>query len=185
MTTKTGPVTAEDLLEMPDDGFRYELVKGELKRMAPAGNKHGYIAVNIAGPLYQHVKANNLGRIYAAETGFKLASDPDTVLAPDAAFISRERLESAGEVEGYWPGAPDLAVEVVSPNDRHTEVVEKALSWLEAGCRMVLVADPGRRLVTVYRSRDDIHLLTADANDAIDGADVVPGWRLPLTELFA
>jgi hypothetical protein len=102
---------------MPDDGFRYELVRGELRRMPPAGDEHGYLALEIASDLRNHVKANNLGRTDAAETGFKLASDPDTVRAPDVAFVRRERAEKVGRVTGYWPGAPDLAVEVVSPND--------------------------------------------------------------------
>jgi len=183
MTIEARQVTAEELLRMPDDGSRYELVKGELRNMVPAGNKHGYLALEIASELRSHVKANNLGRVYAAETGFKLASDPDTVMAPDAAFVSRERLDEVGETSGYWPGAPDLVVEVVSPNDRHSDVVEKALAWLEAGCRMVLVADPERRTVTVYRSLEDIRILTG--NDAIEGADVVSGWRLPLADIFA
>jgi len=183
MTIQTGPVTAEELLRKPDDGFRYELVRGELRKMPPAGSEHGYIAMRLGSRLGRHVEANDLGRVYAAETGFKLTSDPDTVRAPDAAFIGRERVEEAGRVEGYWPGAPDLAVEVVSPGDTHTEVVEKALAWLGAGSRMVLVVDPGQRTATVYRSLDDIRILTE--GDAIDGADVVPGWRLPVAELFA
>ena len=183
MTIRNGPVTDEELLNKPDDGFRYELVEGELRKMPPAGSEHGYIAVNLTIPLGQHVKANQLGRVYAAETGFLIARDPDTVRAPDVAFVSRERVEKAGRVEGYFPGAPDLAVEVVSPNDTHTQVVEKALAWLEAGCRMVLVVDPSQRTVTVYRSLDNIRILTE--NDQLDGADVVPGWRLPVAELFA
>ncbi len=85
-------------------------------------------------------------------------------------------------MEGYWPGAPDLAAEVVSPNDTHTGVTEKALAWLEAGSRMVLVVDPLQRTVTVYRSLDDIRVLTEDAT--VDGGDVVPGWRLPVADLF-
>ena len=124
-----------------------------------------------------------MGRVYAAETGFKIASDPDTVRAPDAAFVGRECLEKVGRVEGFWPGAPDLVVEVVSPGDTHAEVVEKSLAWLDAGCRMVLVAEPVRKVVTVYHSREDICILTAD--EAVNGADVVPGWRLPVAEIFA
>ena len=178
-------MTAEQLLGRQDDDRRYELVKGELREMAPAGNKHGYLALEVGSELRNHVKANGLGRAYTAETGFKIHSDPDTVRAPDAAFVSRERLDRIGEVEGYWPGAPDLAVEVVSPSDVHTEVVEKALSWLEAGCRMVLVVDPGQSSVTVYRSVEEIRILRAGTGDAVDGGDVVPGWRLPLAELFA
>lgn len=122
--------------------------------MAPAGGgEHGYLAPEIAAERRNHVKANVLGRVYTAETGFKLSSNPDTVRAPDAAFVGRERVEKAGRVKGYWPGAPDLAVEMVSPNDTHSEVIGKALACLEAGSRMVLVVDPERRTVTVYRSR--------------------------------
>ena len=168
---------------MPDDGMRHELVRGELREMSPAGNEHGYLAMKVGRLLGNHVEDNKLGWVYAAETGFKIASDPDTVRAPDAAFVSRERVEKVGRVAGFWPGAPDLAVEVVSPGDTHAEVVEKALSWLEAGCRMVLVAEPERKAVTVYRSREDIRIVTGD--EAVDGADVVPGWRLPVAEIFA
>ena len=185
MTIKTKPFTAEELLRMPDDGSRYELVEGELKKMAPAGDVHGYLALRIASRLERHVDANNLGRTYAAETGFKISSNPDTVRAPDAAFVSRERVEKAGRVRGYWPGAPDLAVEVVSPNDTHSEVIGKALAWLAAGSRMVLVVDPEKHTVTDYRSRDEIRVLTAGAGDTVEGADVVPGWKLPVAELFA
>lgn len=185
MTVRARPITAEELLDRPDDGLRYELVRGELREMAPAGNRHGYLALEIGAELRNHVKANELGRTYTAETGFKIASDPDTVRAPDAAFVSQDRLDRVGEVEGYWPGAPDLVVEVISPNDVHTEVVEKALSWLEAGCRMVLIVDPGQRTVTVYRSLEDIRILRAAAGDSVDGADVAPGWSLALAELFA
>ncbi len=185
MTIETRHTTAEELLRTPDDGFRYELVGGELRKMAPAGNKHGYLALRIASRLERHVEENGLGKAYAAETGFKLSSNPDTVRAPDAAFVSRARLDETGEVEGYWPGAPDLAVEVISPSDTHTEVVEKALAWLEAGCRMVLAVDPSRRTVTVYRALDDIRILTGEAGEILDGADVVPGWSLPVAELFA
>jgi Uma2 family endonuclease len=128
MTSETGHIAAEELLRMPDDGSHYELVRGKLRRMTPAGNRHGYIAGELFAELRNHVKANNLGRTYAAETGFKVASDPDTVRAPDAAFISRQQVEKTGSTEGYWPGAPDLAVEVVSPNDTHSEVVEKTLA---------------------------------------------------------
>ncbi len=133
--------------------------------------------------LAQHIEINGLGRVYAAETGFEIHSNPDTVRAPDVAFVSRERLEEVGPVEGYWPGAPDLAVEVVSPTDRHTEVVEKALEWLDAGCRMVLVVDPKQHTVTVYRSRENIRILAE--GDALGSADAIPGSSLPVTEIFA
>jgi Uma2 family endonuclease len=175
-------ITAEDLLRLPDDGLRYELVRGELRKMTPAGHQHGRIAINITTPLDQHVRAHNLGVVYAAETGFKLATDPDTVRAPDVAFIRRDRVEAVGDVEGYWPGAPDLAVEVISPSDTYTEVEEKIFYWLDAGVRLVIAANPRQHTVTVYRSRADIVLLTED--DTLDGSDVVPGWILPVREVF-
>ena len=178
-------MTAEELWRMPDDGMRHELIYGELRTMAPSSGEHGWIALNVGGPLREHVRAMALGRAFAAETGFMLARDPDLVRAPDAAFVSRERVEALGRVEGFWPGAPDLAVEVVSPGDTHAEVTEKALAWLAAGSRMVLVADPSRHAVTVYRSREDIRILVSEAGDVIDGADVVPGWKLPVAEVFA
>ncbi len=176
-------VTAEELLRMADDGFRYELVRGELRRMTPAGNVHGRVAMNIGTALNNHVKAHDLGTVYAAETGFRLATDPDTVRAPDVAFVSRERVEAVGEVEGYWPGAPDLAVEVVSPDDSHVEVEEKVFDWLDAGTKMVLAVSPRRRSVTLYRSQSDITILTG--TDVLDGGDVVPGFQLTLREIFA
>lgn len=183
MAIKEKLYTAEELLRLPDGDKRRELVRGKLREMTPAGNEHGHIAGEIFGELRNYVKANNLGQTYIAETGFKIASDPDTVRAPDAAFLSCKRLEEVGSVEGFWPGTPDLVVEVVSPGDTHAEVVEKSLAWLDAGCRMVLVAEPRRKVVTVYRSREDIRILTTD--EAVDGADVVPGWRLPVAEIFA
>ena len=108
-------VTVDELLRMPNDGFRYELVQGELRRMNPAGNEHGRVAMNVGISLGTYVKAHDLDAVYAAETGFKLATDPDTIRAPDVAFVSRSRVEAIGDMEGFWPEAPDLAVEVVLP----------------------------------------------------------------------
>ena len=181
--TTTQKVTAEELLNMADDGYRYELVKGELVKMAPAGHGHGVLAMELSWRLAQHVSANSLGQVCTAETGFRIASNPDTVRAPDAAFIRRDRAEEIGQVEGYWPGAPDLAVEVISPSDRYTEVQAKVLDWLNAGTRMVVVVNPRDQTATVHRSLTDIVILTR--NDILEGSDVVPGWTLPLEELFA
>ncbi|MBI4639744.1 MAG: Uma2 family endonuclease [Candidatus Tectomicrobia bacterium] len=180
MTTQL--MTAEDLLRMPDDGFRYELVSGELRRMPPAGHTHGRIAATVTGSLVQHVATNKLGTVYAAETGFKLAANPGHVRAPDVAFIRRERVIEVGEIEGYWPGAPDLVVEVVSPSDSYSEVEEKVFDWLEAGTRMVIVINSRRRAVTVYHSLTDIIVLKE--NDTLDGGKVVPGWTMPVRDLF-
>ena len=175
--------TADELLHMPDDGFRYELVRGELRRMTPAGSEHGRITVRITWRLAKHVEENQLGTVYAAETGFRLATNPDTVRAPDAAFVSRERVEAVGEVEGFWPEAPQVAVEVISPGDSYADVEEKVFDWLNAGTKMVVVINPRQRSVTVYKSPTDIAAL-AEA-DVLDGGDVVPGFQLTLREIFA
>ena len=182
MTTTDLLATAEDLLCMPSDGFRYELVRGEVRKMAAAGHRHGRVAINLTVPLAAHVRARGLGAVYAAETGFKLAADPDTVRAADAAFVRRDRVEEVGDSEGFWPGAPDLAVEVVSPSDRYTEVQEKVLEWLEAGTRIVIVIDSEDKTVTVYRSRAEVRVLGVD--DMLEGGDVVLGWSMPVRELF-
>ena len=176
-------VTADELLLMPDDGFRYELVKGELRRMTPAGNVHGRVAMNVGISLGGYVKTHDLGAVYAAETGFRLAGDPDTVRAPDVAFVSRTRVEAVGEVEGFWPEAPDLAVEVISPGDTYAEVEEKVFDWLEAGTKMVIVVNPRQRSAIVYKSPTDIVALTEA--DVLAGGDVVPGFELAVREIFA
>lgn len=183
MSTTIQTTTADDLLRMPDDGFRYELVRGELRKMSPAGHKHGRIAIKVSTSLDNHVTLNKLGAVYAAETGFLISSDPDTVRAPDVAFVSQKRLDEVGDVEGYWPGAPDLVVEVISPGDTYTEVDEKVLEWLEAGALMVVVVNPRKRAATVYRSLTDIVVLTE--NDTLDGGDVVPGWSVTVRDIFA
>jgi Uma2 family endonuclease len=183
LATEARPVTAEELLRTPDDGLRRELVHGEVRVMTPAGHRHGRVAMGIGSRLDQHVRENGLGAVYAAETGFKIASHPDTVRAPDVAFVRRERVEEVGDAEGFWPGAPDLAVEVVSPDDSYGEVEEKVFDWLSAGCRMVVVVNPRKRTATVYRSRSDIVVLTED--ESLDGGEVVPGWRIPVRQIFA
>ena len=180
--TTTDLITADELLQMKDDGFRYELVRGELIKMSPAGHQHGRIALNFTTPLDQFVRTNQIGAVYAAETGFKLAEDPDVVRAPDAAFIRRERVETVGQTEGFWPGAPDLAAEVISPGDTHAEVQDKIADWLDAGTRLVVVINPSTQTVALYHSRSDIRILTTD--DVLDGGAVVPNWTLPVRDIF-
>ena|SRR5215210_355903 len=176
-------VTADELLYMPDDGYRYELVQGELRRMNPAGNVHGRVAMSFAWRLARYVEENRLGTVYAAETGFRLASDPDTVRALDVAFVSRARIEALGEVEGFWPEAPDLEVEVISPGDSYAEVEEKVFDWLDAGTKMVAVINPRQRSATVYKSPTDITALAE--TDVLAGGDVVAGFELVVREIFA
>ena len=183
MTIVEHIATAADLERLPDDGFRYELVRGEVRKMTPAGNEHGKIAALVTVSLGQHVLANRLGVVYAAETGFRLASDPDTVRAPDAAFVCQARLDAVGAVAGYWPGAPDLAVEVVSPGDRYGEVAEKVADWLAAGTQMVVVVEPQQRTVAVHRISGAVDVLRE--GDVLEGGEVVPGWEVSVAALFA
>ena len=181
MTTQTRPMTAEELFKMPDDGYRCELVRGELRTMTPPGQYHGEYAGNTYLSLGNHVRANNLGKTYT-EIGFLIETDPDHVRAPDVAFISHERLETIGEGPGYFPAAPDLAIEVISPNDRLTQVNEKVRDWLNAGTRMVVVVNPRRRDATLHLPGEDSIVLTQE--DTLDGGDVVPGWTMPVREIF-
>lgn len=183
MSITTQLITAEDLLTMPDGGARYELVEGELRKLPPAGNIHGNRTMRLGWRLAQYVEMNELGVVFAAETGFKLRSNPDTVRAPDISFINKKRVEEAGEFEGFWPGAPDLAVEVVSPGDTYTEVGEKVEEYLRAGVQAVWVVDPRRRTITVYLSLSDITILGEP--DTLSGGNLIPGFRCKVAEIFA
>ena len=183
MATKSELVTAQELLDMPDDGYRYELVRGELVKMAPAGAQHGKIALSVGTSLRNYVRANGSGEAYAAETGFLIGTDPDHVRAPDAAFVRQERVEAAGEVQGYFPGAPDLAVEVISPNDRFADVEEKVADWLAAGSAMVVLVNPRNRTATLRLPGQSQVILTEQ--DTLDGGEVVPGWQVAVQEIFA
>lgn len=175
-------LTADELLAMPDDGFRYELVDGELRKMALAGSQHGRVTYKVSSQLGRHVEANDLGVVFAAETGFRLRSNPDTVRAPDVAFVSKQRFEQIGDTPGYWPGAPDLAIEVLSPGDNYAEVEEKVFDWLDAGGRLVPVFNPHKRTATAYRSRASIRVYTED--ETLDASDAVPGWSVPVARVF-
>jgi Uma2 family endonuclease len=174
-------VTADEFFLQPDHGMRRELVCGEVREMSPAGTRHGRVVGNVFASLHGYA-ARAGGLVLESSTGCRLCTDPDTVRVPDVSFIAAERAEAVGDIEGFWPGAPDLAIEVVSPSDSFAEVDEKVAEYLDAGCRMVVVVNPRRRTAAVYRSRKDIVLLTE--NDALDGDDVVPGWNLPLREIF-
>jgi Uma2 family endonuclease len=176
-------VTADQLLHMPEDGYRYELVAGELKRMPPAGCEHGAVGGDLQGLLFHHVRQHRLGKVFSAETGFLLARDPDTVLAPDVAFVCADRLREKPITKSFWPGAPDLVVEVVSPGDTIREIDDKAKAWLAGGARMVWVVNPAWRSVAVYRAEHDIRTLAE--NDDLTGEDVVPGFSCRVVEIFA
>jgi Uma2 family endonuclease len=174
--------SAEELWQMPDDGRRRELVKGRLRVMTPAGFEHGRVTATANRLLDTHVHQTGIGVTVGAETGFVLTNDPDTVRAPDAAFVTRAHTDAVGRTEKYWPGAPDFAIEVVSPNDSFREVEAKALSWLGAGTVAVLVLDPARRSATLYRQHGDVR--TQGEDDELDLSDAVPGWRVAVADFF-
>src|SRR5688572_17467361 len=179
-TITTHLMTAEELFNLPDDGYhRYELIEGELLTMSPPGAQHGSALSNLSGLLYIYVTTNMLGRLYAGDTGFKLQTGPDTVLAPDIAFIARERAGTPSQF--YHLGPPDLVVEVLSPGDRRGYVQRKFALWLELGAKAVWNVDPRKRTVAVVHA-DGQRWLFHENDELVD--DTVPGFRVPVSKIF-
>ena len=176
-------MTAEELFDLPDDGGRFELIGGELAHMTPTGGEHGALAVRIGRLLDEHVEAHDLGVCCGAETGFILQRDPDTVRAPDAAVVLKSRIPDTGIPAGYWPFAPDVAVEVVSPSDRLAEVHVKIAEYFAAGTRLVWLVEPETRMVHVYRSLKVVEVVGTEQE--LEGGDVLPGFRCEVRRLFA
>jgi Uma2 family endonuclease len=176
-----GLLTADELLHARSPDKRVELVRGVLVVREPAGGRHGRIALNIALELGNHVRAHQLGAVYAAETGFTLARRPDTVRAPDVAFVRRDRVPTPEPI-GFPEFAPDLVVEVLSPDDRPGSLLAKIADWLSAGTHLVWVIDPERRLARVYRQDGTERIITAD--ETLDGEDVVPGFSCVLESIL-
>lgn len=180
-------MTADELLTLPSfvDGSdrRYELIKGVLKVMSPTKPLHGVICARLTARLGMFVEEHDLGETFGAETGFLVETDPDTVVGADAAFVSNERLATVETFEKFFPFAPDLAVEVLSPSNTVQEIDEKVNFYFAAGSRAVWVFNPKRRTVAAYRSPFDVKILSEQ--DALEGGDVLPGFRLDLSKLFA
>ncbi|MFY9344461.1 MAG: Uma2 family endonuclease [Planctomycetota bacterium] len=178
----TSPVTtAEQLLAFDEPGYRHELVRGELRRSPYADWWHGVVAAQIGGRLFAHAERHDLGVVFAAGTGFLLERSPDTVRAADAAFVRADRCNPL-PARGYLEGAPDLAVEVTSPDDRFADVQDKVLDWLRSGCRLCWVIESQARRVTVWRPGGEGRRLTVA--DTLLGEDVLPGFTVPVAELF-
>lgn len=183
MTVAVTLVTAEDLLRMARDECRYELIEGVLHRMPLPGFEHGSIAGQFGGLLFAHVNQHKIGRVLAAETGFRISSEPDTVRAPDVAFVANERLRDVGfDPQKYFPGAPDFLGEVLSPTDSYSDVEKKVAAWLAAGTGMVVLVDPSKQLLFVHRPGQPVQILTSE--DILDASDVVAGWRVRVAEIF-
>ena len=182
MSTSTQLMTAEELLKLPSGQYRYELINGELITMSPAGHDHGRISVRLSSPLAQFVWDNELGEVFSSDTGFQLTSDPDTVLAPDISFVSKERVQKVGRSHGYWPGGPDLAIEVLSPEQGATYIKKRVAQWLSFNTKEVWIIDPRRSTVTVHNAHGIVVTLTIDK--FLDGREIVPGFRFPVKKLF-
>ena len=174
-------VTAEEFARIPDDEYRYELVEGRIVRMSPPGSLHGALAIRLAVLLSRHVEEGNLGTVMG-DAGFKLASNPDTVRGPDLSFIRRERIPRAGLPEGFWSGAPDLAVEISSPGDRRAAILAKVDDYLNRGVHLVWVVDPRQKTVTSYRRLSAP--VTTGVDDTLDADDIVPGFRCAVRRIF-
>jgi Uma2 family endonuclease len=183
MAQEIRAVTADELFRMPDDGYKYELVAGRLRKMTPAGSLHGLVGMRLAMALGAHVEQHRLGVMFGADTGFKLTSDPDTVRAPDVAFVTRARIPAGGVPITYWRGAPDLAVEVMSPTDVRSEIDEKIEQYLGTGVRQVWFVEPSARRVTIHRPGTPPQVLSE--TDTLDGGDLLPGFSYQLARLFS
>ena len=176
-------MTIAEFLRLPEeDACRLELVRGQVVREPPTGARHGVVQIVLGAALHQYVSSHRLGQVMV-ETGYVLSRTEATVRGPDISFLARDRIQA-----GPWPlslieGAPDLAVEILSPSNRAGEIAEKVADYLAAGCRLVWVVDARRRQVTVHEPGKQATSL--QVSDALDGGPVLPGFRLPLAQLFA
>jgi Uma2 family endonuclease len=172
-------LTAEDLWELSRDGKRRELVRGAIIEKAPMGDIHGAITAWLTYLIVDYVETHATGEVTGAETGFRLSTDPDTVRAPDVAVIRKERLTPM--TGKYYPLAPDLAVEVVSPGDTAGDIHEKVRDFLQAGTRLLWVVYPSSRTVVVHTPAG---AETLESSDTLDGGEVLPGLSLPVGRVF-
>lgn len=173
--------TASDLERLSDQGLRYELIEGELREMAPSGPTHGGTSSRVSYYVNEYVYNNGLGETFASETGFLLSGDPDTVLAPDFAFIRQERIPDAYP-EGFCAIVPDLVVETRSPGDTKREIELKMRRWIDAGVRLAWDIDPMVHTVTVYQPGEQPAI--RGVADTLAGGDVLPGFSLPVRKVF-
>ena len=171
--------TEADLLAAPKDGRKYELVDGQI-RVSPAGGRHGQVIVALTVRLVTFVKQAGLGYVFESSTGFRLPRG--NVRSPDLSFVAQGRFENEVVPEGFIPFAPDLAVEVLSPEDHSRTLLDKVGEYLDAGVRIVWVIDPRARKASIHRSLTTVHVLSE--SDPLDGEEVVPGFRCKLSEIL-
>ena len=172
-------LTADDLEQMPDDDMLHELDEGELITMPPASMDHGSQGVEIGRVLKNYVKKHGLGRVYAADTGFRL--NDDTVRSPDVAFVRQDRVATVHR-RGFGKGAPDLAVEILSPSDSIRQLIRKVRQYLAAGCHTVWVLHSERKEVDVYEKSGADRTLRAE--DRLEAPELLPGFSILVGDLF-
>ena len=181
-TAKNKLLTAEDLLCLSSQGVKGELIRGVLCKTVSAGMEHSFIAGNILSAFHGHVRPRRLGRVGGTDGGVLIQRSPDTVREPDIFFVSAEKLPLDIRVQGYLEVVPELVVEIVSPSDAERDVREKIAMWLDHGVSMALEVRPSERAVTVHRP--GAPALTLNGDDVLDCGDVLPGFSLPLSEIF-
>ncbi len=173
--------TAEELLSAASNLGPCELVRGELIMMSPGKGRHGAVGARVLRGLINYVHTNHLGEVFDSSAGYVLARDPDTVREPDVSFLTTERLKDQ-DLDAFLEGAPDLAVEVLSPGNTAAEMRAKMDDYFGAGCRVVWIVDPLRKSVTVHRPDGVSAILTED--DTLTEEEVLPGFSLPVREIF-
>ena len=173
------PATEDDLRATPRDGRKYELVDGEI-RVSPAGARHEAVSLKLAARLLAYVAHAGAGHAFGSSVGFRLPGG--NVRSPDVSFVARGRFPGDTPPDDFGDLAPDLAVEVLSPSERPRHVLDKVGEYLEAGVRMVWIIDPRKAKAIVYRSLSDVTEL--QGGDALDGGEVLPGFRCPLRDVL-
>ena len=181
-TNKTKLLTAEDLLRLSNQGFRGELINGVLRETVPAGKRHARIAGRVITHFNNFVIPRRLGQVGGTDGGVLVRRNPDSVREPDVYYVSDERLPLDDDSDGYLEVAPELVVEIISPSDSQSEVDEKTRMWQDLGVLMVVEVYPRTRTIAVHRP--GVPAVTLTGGDMLDGADVLPGFSLPLSEIF-
>jgi Uma2 family endonuclease len=179
--TATKHYTVEDVERLACEGEEYELIRGELIPVSPTGRRHGRIAIKTSVRLSLFVEKEQAGEVYV-ETGFILRRNPDVLLGPDVSFVRAERLQDADE-DGFLPLVPDLAVEIISPSERRAKGERKIAEYRAAGVPLLLILRPRQRTITVYEPGKPPRIL--HEGDTLDGGSVLPGFALPVREIFA
>ena len=181
-TNKTKLLTAEDLLRLSSQGVKGELIRGVLRETVSVGVERSFIGIRLGGEFDRHARRHRLGRVGGTDGGVLVERNPDTVREPDILFVSAERLPLNVRVQGYLDVVPELVVEIVSPSDSPTEVDEKIRMWLDLGVSMALQVRPATQTIILHRP--DVPDVTLTRDDALDGGEVLPGFSLPLSEIF-